>query len=200
MDYEGQQPRELKELERELRALVPRGPKVDLARIMFMAGQASMSPIPPPAPPAVPWGAWYWPISTAIASVVAVWLGVMLIWTQTHPTLVPAPQHAVAPHPPLENPQAAPRAEDSASPDAPLSAIAEYSPGVGVSESLVEDARYVRDRQTALSQGIDALPQPAQSGARSTSPETYGALTRDVIREQQRRTIRGDTTSLWDLW
>ena len=75
----------------------------------------------------------------------------------------------------------------------------ENSPSTGVNESLAENATYVRDRQTALAQGVDALPQPVARGQRYVPSATYGTMTRGAIREQSSRTIRGGA-SIWNLW
>src|SRR5687767_7511556 len=83
-------PEDHRELERELRALVPRAPNVELAKLMYLAGQASLSPVPPMAPiGAAPlWRAqWWWPASTAAAGTVAAWLAVLLVLSHHKPSL-----------------------------------------------------------------------------------------------------------------
>jgi hypothetical protein len=199
MASEGQQPDEMKELERELRALVPRGPKVDLARIMYRAGQASMSPIPAVAPVAAKvWGGWFWPTSAGVMTLLALWLGVMLIVSQVRPAIDTRDTHN---HTAVVQP-ALPK---TPAPNSPM--LLENVPGSVVESTSPGDARYLRDRQVVISQGADALPhnQAAHSQAGSPpgsappgTPGSYGSLSRGLLREHRRTTQRA---TMWsELW
>lgn len=180
MDREGQSPGELnspemKELERELRALVPRAPNVELAKVMYLAGQASLSPVPPspPAPPAAGWNAqWLWPISTAIAATAAAWLGVLLfLANHRHALETPAPPRVIVqPHAPATLPPQ--QAEPS------VAAIEAPAPAVAA-----QDAHYLRARETALSAGVDALTDEARSQPSATDQTIDRAHKRRVERE-----------------
>ncbi|HTN75533.1 MAG TPA: hypothetical protein VL096_09810 [Pirellulaceae bacterium] len=195
MAHEEQQPDDLKPFEYELRELVPRGPKVDLARFMYRAGQASVSPVPPapPATLALP-GAWLWPTSTGIMTLIALSLGAVLLLTRSplldnsaprEPHLVVAPQ-----------PTTAPLVAESR----PHAGIAlENSPAADVTQTLSGEANYVRDREVALSQGIDALPRNQASSGTSGTPESYASLNQKLRREVQRQTKpAGFWTDLWN--
>ncbi len=171
MACEGQpHPDELKELERELRALVPRGPRVEMARMMYLAGQASMSPVPPVAPGVAPkMMGWFWPLSTGAMTLVALWLGALLVVLQTRPGLVNNAGHSDpphhAPHPPV---------------------VVDVAPPLRVTQPTVAAAppRAVApvdgEDQTALSETSSSSPKPG----------TYGTLTRRLMNEQRRSTQR----------
>lgn len=178
---------ELKELERELRALVPRGPNIELAKLMYQAGQASLSPVPPLAPivAAAPlWRKqWLWPASTAIAATAAAWLGVLLLLSQHRASLPQTePRTIVQPHAPLPAPSPV-QAESQAVVNSEAAA-----PTVPAT-----DAHYLRARETALSAGVDALSDKDGSHATATpAPMSRAAQASAVERELGiRRSIRG---------
>lgn len=174
MDHEAKQPGEINELERELRALVPRAPKIEVARLMYMAGQASMSPVPPPAP-VVAGSAWYWPLSTAISSVIAVWLSVMLIITNYNPSLSPIPR--------------------AGKPDTPKKKSPPVDPPQVVA---VEKPAASGDREITMPVKNEII-SPSLGTAVST-PGTYGSMTRSIIREEERRTGKKYTGAMWNWW
>lgn len=182
MAGEGQShPDELKELERELRALVPRGPRVEMARMMYLAGQASMSPVPPTAPGVAPKAfGWMWPLSTGAMKLVALWLGALLLVSHAPDVLVNTPrsntQHPHPLHPVLP-------------PNNPAPALAENGAPAVVPGTTTVDARYLRDRQTAIRDGVEALPPSGTVGS-SEVPGTYGSLTRKLMNEQRAATHR----------
>jgi hypothetical protein len=162
----------LKALERELRALVPKSPNIEVAKLMYLAGQASLSPLPPPVPfaPTPLWRSqWVWPISTAAAGTLAAWLAVLLAISYHHAALEPKPKIVVQPHPPMT----APVAKTDVQP-APVEVNA-------VATMKAEDARYLRDRETALRQGVEALPQTGSSGSARKEPTPYRAIYGGVL-------------------
>jgi hypothetical protein len=169
MASEGQHPDDVRALERELRALVPKSPNIDAARLMYLAGQASLSPMPPPIPfaPTPVWRAqWLWPISTAAAGVVAAWLAVLLAISYHHASLEPKTRVIVRPHPPV-----VPVPQTESKP-ATVEATA-------VATIKAEDAHYLRDRQTAIRQGVEALPSNSASGSRkdmTSYKSLYGGM------------------------
>lgn len=176
-----QHPDEMKELERELRALVPRGPKVDLARIMFRAGQASMAPVPPLAPPlpAKPWGTWFWPASAGVMSLVALWLGAIIVVSQFRPHDTPAAPDTPHPTHMVAVPAPVPASTENYPP------IVENPSPIVVEPATPSDARYLRDRQVVISQGVDALPRHQAGNAPSDTPGSYGSMNREMLRERR---------------
>lgn len=191
MAREEQQPDELKELERELRALVPRGPKVELARMMYLAGQASLSPVPPggvPLVPAKPTGGWGWPVATGLMSLVALWLGALIIVLQTRGPLVqhaePVPAPSAASPAPVNHPS-------------PMPPIVVQTQVVDPTRTQA-DASYLRDRRTAIDEGVEAMPSATTGTAPAVSPGSYGSLRNGILREQRRTTHRA---TMWsELW
>jgi hypothetical protein len=141
---------------------------------MYMAGQASMAPVPPPAP-VVAGSAWYWPLSTAISSVIAVWLSVMLIITNYNPSLTPMPRAGKPDIPKKKSPPV----------DAPQVVVVEKPAPSG-------------DREVTMPVK-DQFESPALSTSIS-SPGTYGSMTRNIIREEQRRTGKTHAAGMWTWW
>ncbi len=191
MASEGQPPDEMKsgemkELERELRALVPRGPRVELAKLMYLAGQASLSPVPPLVPLAAAplWRTqWLWPVSTAVAATAAAWLGVLLFLSNHREALTTTePREIVQPHAPLPAPRAVPEAPTS---------VVSVEPAPPTTTTV--DAHYLRARETALSAGVDALAETSDAPQHSsTAPTSRAAQTSAVERELGiRRSVRG---------
>lgn len=169
MASEGQHPDDLKSLERELRALVPKSPNIDMAKLMYEAGQASLSPVPAPLPfaPVPAWRSqWLWPVSTAAVSTLAAWLAVLLALSYHRASLEPKPRAIEPPHPPMV---ARPASE-------PIPAAPEPA---AVATFKAEDATYLRDRQTAIRQGVEALPSNAAGGSRKETTSyrsIYGGM------------------------
>jgi hypothetical protein len=177
MNSDDMNPDDLRHLERELRALVPRAPSTDLAKLMYRAGQASLSPLPPIAPLAVApvdRGQWLWPASTAVTGTLAAWLAVMLIIAYNRPSFPDAPTRSVVhPHPlppPVAVQEMAPAAPQIPAPRPTMTA---------------ENATYIRDRDTALQHGVDALSHPAApalagEGTSATRVVPSAALRREL--------------------
>jgi hypothetical protein len=139
---------------------------------MYLAGQASLSPMPPPIPfaPTPVWRAqWLWPISTAAAGVVAAWLAVLLAISYHHASLEPLKtREIVRPHHPPVMP--APQTESQPAPVEATTAVATIK---------AEDAHYLRNRQTAIRQGVEALPANSPSGSRkdmTSYKSLYGGM------------------------
>jgi hypothetical protein len=194
MDHEPKQPAQhpddLKQFERELRALVPRGPNIEVARLMYVAGQASMAPVPSPLPQ--PAGsAWYWPLSTAISSSIAIWLAALLIITEQNPSLMPTPQTAgndkkAMPTTPAENPPTGKT----------VVAIVEKSAGGG--DVLLSPAQVTAIEPSAMTfEPSAAAVMPDSLSAAIAGPGTYGSLTRSVLRDAQRDVQRPVQGGLW---
>lgn len=202
MASEGQQPGEMnaqesRALERELRALVPRNPRIDVAKVMYLAGQASLSPVPPLAPiaPTPTWNSqWLWPAATAVSSVLAAWLAVLLVLSHNKDSLpAPEPRTVAQPHhatPKTDPPPPLPAAEQAVASSA-------SAPPVNISAA---DAHYLNARKTAIQQGVEALPEPPPNSSQPVEVSSYRELkARSFKRELGgHRTITGSWTSWFD--
>jgi hypothetical protein len=175
MASEGQCPDEMRALERELRALVPRGPNIEMAKMMYRAGQASLSPVPSLLPLAAvaPWRSqWLWPVSTAATSIIAGWLAVMLVVSHNKESLpASTPKVVTRPDTPKPNAPAAPAAGAALAEIGPIETI---TPG---------DAHYFRYRQIAVDEGVEALPV-APAGESTQRADSYRAVGSDELRRE----------------
>jgi hypothetical protein len=200
MASEGQQPgemnaQEVRALERELRALVPRSPRIDVAKVMFLAGQASLSPVPPIAPtaPTPSWHSqWLWPAATAVSSVAAAWLAVLLVLSHNKESLPnPEPRTVAQPdHPaPTTNPL-------SPSPTS-QQAVAQSAPAPAVTVNAA-DAHYLNARKTAIQQGVEALPEPTTDRSSPVEVSSYREMKAHTFGREPRgkRTVTGS----WSNW
>lgn len=200
MASEGQQPGEMnaqesKALERELRALVPRGSRIDVAKVMYFAGQASLSPVPPLAPvaPTPAWHSqWLWPAATAVSSVLAAWLAVLLVLSHHKDSIPkPEPRTIAQPH------HTAPSTDPPPPQPVPEQAVAASAPTPSVTINAA-DAHYLNARKTAIQQGVEALPEPPADHSSPVEVSSYRELkARSFKRELGgNRTITGS----WSGW
>lgn len=180
MAGEGQDAREMNALERELRALAPCAATIDVARLMYEAGQASLSPVPPVAPAKGSRTHWMWPVSTALTGSLAAWLGITLLFMHNRAELTGVPITAPAPDAPtvaITSPQVTAQAVTRPKTRKPQ----EFELSAPIIERSPDDGRYLRARQVAIERGVDALPAPTTSAPREASGgaarSTYGLLT-----------------------
>jgi hypothetical protein len=131
---------EMTEFESALGSLRPAPSRADRDALMFRAGRVSAGN-----------RRGYWPLATAATGIAAVLLGAMLLARPAAPPAPPDVAHVV--HVPAE----APPAPTATGPT-------RREPG----NRLREDS-YLRLRQIALGQGVDALPEPEGGGARPDS-------------------------------
>lgn len=207
--------REMNDLERELRALVPRGPHVDVARLMYEAGQASLSPVPPTAPSvraAAARSHWLWPLSTALTASLAAWLGITLVILQNRTPLATPEAPSAAPAAPatIANHQVSPPGSISPAPrpevSPPMSgardqaqtwAATDRGPGI-----TSEGARYLRAREVAIDQGVEAIPSLAADNASAApaSPTAQSTAAQQAVHDElrSRTLIRGGAP--WKFW
>lgn len=147
--------------EQALQQLQPRPVNLDRERLMFLAGQASVSTTEPANQK------WLWPTATLALSTVAACLAIALTIQISRPPVeriivreVVAPQLAPAPVPPHnEQPPANPRADHrlAAAPD-----------------SAFPNGSAFQMRNMALRFGIDAIPAFASSSSAADPPLTPG--------------------------
>jgi hypothetical protein len=194
----------MNDLERELRALTPRGPHVDLARMMYLAGRASLAPVSRSASKAIlapPVRApWLWPLSTAITGTLAAWLAVMLVVVQYRSVGIERPTRAQAPHPPAMHlpsaPHVVPAAEAMTSQDA-FSPSDQSYPVVANS-----DAHFLRAREAALQQDISRTTTHSElprSAAMNSEANTFSALSRAYVGTSAPRP-KVTTSGVWRLF
>jgi hypothetical protein len=131
---------ELASLRDALARLRPAPDPIDLGRLLFRAGQAS-----------VPRRGWAWPCATAASALLAAALGAGLLLRPAPPTV----EHIVVVH---DQPPPAPTPEPAAREQPVLPAVARATPedtdrGQGAGD-------YFRLREQVLARGADALPAP----------------------------------------
>jgi hypothetical protein len=148
-----------------LAALRVKPPSMDRDRMMFLAGRASAQPLSPLARragegPGVRAARWLWPLATTASLLAAVVLGGLLVKSQTSQIV----DRVV--YVPVDRPIELPGEHD-----APLAA-ADESPG----PPLRSD--YLVLRRLVLTEGVDAMPQPADSG--QAPPEAKSITPRDA--------------------
>lgn len=203
MGSEGPSEREMNDLERELRALTPRGPHVDLARMMYLAGRASLAPVSRSASKAIlapPVRApWLWPLSTAITGTLAAWLAVMLVVVQSRSVPFERPAiRARAPHPPALHPQRG--AEDAATVEGLATQESEPSQSYPVVAS--SDAHFLRAREAALQQDTSHTTDHSElprGTAVNSEANTFSALSREYVGTSAPRP-KVTTSGLWRLF
>jgi hypothetical protein len=164
---------EQQELERALSTLRPPASSIDRDRFLFLAGRASAEQVRPE------FGRWMWPAATALSSLAAVVLLVLLV-TRTGPganraeTLearglqppVPAVANVAVKSAPETHVETHLRSDEAIAPPVPT---ADETARVVAAES-----NYPRLRSFVLAYGIDALPEPApiqKSESRSQADE-----------------------------
>ncbi len=131
---------ELAALQAALARLAPAPDGIDIGRLLFRAGQAS-----------VPRRNWAWPCATAASALLAVALGAALVFR-------PAPQPEVHIVKVKEYvPAAPPERHDTEPPPPPSGARGVASD----TEHLRGDSDYLQLRREVLARGVDALPPPA---------------------------------------
>ena len=136
---------ELAALQAALARLTPAPDGINIARLLFRAGQAS-----------VPRRSWGWPCATAAAALLAAGLGAVLLLRP-----VPPPAERLVTVSVQRPSQARSASEGTATPAAPpaASAPAATAPEDGGRGS--GEAEYLRLRREVLANGVDALPPPA---------------------------------------
>lgn len=182
-----------------LSALAPRESRIDRDRLMFLAGQQSA---------AVPRTGrrWLWPAATAVSTVAAVVLAVLLA-LRPEPAVVQIvrnvyvdrsapPAAETAPAKPLPDSPAiiaeapAPPRRSPVEPWRPLRESAADLPSFDADRP----AGYLALRQRVLAYGVDALsppaPSPALASALQSRPETYGQLREEYLPRPDAETIR----------
>jgi hypothetical protein len=168
-EFEEQGP--LDSVEEALAGFTPAPPQVDRDRLMFLAGQASCSPLAPQADTvsriertSQKTRRWLWPASTAALAATSLALAVALL---VRPT--PQPQIVYRDRPVLAEP-----ASDDSPPAAVDHRIAQQTiaPASRIVESPPIQSGYLKTRRVALRLGIDGLGTPA-SGVEAASPATY---------------------------
>lgn len=135
--------------EQKLRSFVPLAANVDRERIMFLAGQAAASrdvaqpSVKSPTP-------WYWPVSTAASLALSLGLFVLLVANRESPkdaaTITNNGRGPIA---------VAPPASPQTQPLEPLPSFSEIS--------------FLRVREIALNDGVDALRSTAWSASPATT-------------------------------
>lgn len=177
---------ELTQVERALAGLAPRPARLDSARLLFLAGQESATRRPRP------WGTWFWPAATAVATLAASIFGVV---AAVRPTTHVVERIVYVQHPQPESgsgrltsavPGEVPEREAASNP-------APSETPVPQSQSpRVPAPHYLQARNQAMSRGIDSLPafQDGQ-GSAQIQPVTY--------RELQHRILEGESTGLRKL-
>ncbi|HEY7423667.1 MAG TPA: hypothetical protein VH682_05425 [Gemmataceae bacterium] len=136
---------ELAALQAALARLTPTPDGINLARLLFRAGQLS-----------APRRSWVWPCATATSIMLAATLGSMLLFRP-----IPQPAERVVQvfiQPPTPPP---PRPEPPA-PSTGETLVPPSQPGVPAdTERPLDGSDYLRLRREVLANGLDALPPPA---------------------------------------
>jgi hypothetical protein len=192
-----------RELEYALATLRPSAGGIDRDRLMFLAGRAMVER---PGVGGMMLAKWMWPSATAISTVAATVLGLLL--AMSHRPLVvrepvyvhaPGPSHP-APLPPFQpQPGGGLPGEtfvegSSAMPGVTVSpdAAAEVATGVFVARAdmgridyvprtTLPPANYVQKRQIAISLGVEALGSGTAAGG-AEHPVAYRELLEDMVR------------------
>lgn len=160
---------ELTALETNMRSLRPRGDWLDRERLMYRAGQASVSAQPAPRPPSLR-ATLLRPAATAVSWLLALTFGLLLI------------QREMASTSGIETPIA----QQNASRDSGTTSFATTKPNratniaadhasapsiaSGRSKKLRDD--YLRLRQLVVNKGLDAMPPPTGASRTSAKPNS----------------------------
>jgi hypothetical protein len=164
---------ELTALERHLREMLPRAPRVDRDRLMYAAGQAA---------PRAPIGiastrrvarapGWMWPVATATMTAATVLLGTVLVW-QKQPNFI-----AEKDSQPPSVVKFASTSTDSETEDSARYAIRDRWPA-----GLSPESGYLGVRYIALTRGVNALPFEESSTAGNDSSRDNSRLKPATLR------------------
>jgi hypothetical protein len=168
-----------RELEQALATLRPSTGRIDRDRLMFLAGRAMVER---PSARGMLLGKWLWPGATAVSTVAATVLGLLLVVNQ-RPVVVQQPRYDYPPHhvPPhhVAPPFAGQRGLPGVAPDEGMSASASHEITAAyytsadrpastaridyVPRTSLPPSNYVQKRQVALALGVEALGSPPSS-------------------------------------
>ena len=166
-----QDPHDLKPVEQTLAAFVPRGPRVDRDRLMFLAG--SHSPAARRLDRSVEMRAkqaWLWPAATAAMTATSLALAVAL-FLRSEPRMQNVVRDS-APAAPTPHAEAVAAVTDSPKLSAPdREPVFTYHPVARQSD--VPANNYLRTREVALRMGVEALGSPRSAGDSSAGTMTY---------------------------
>ena len=193
------------EIEADLSAYAPRPPRIDRDRLMFEAGRAAQvsqavggAVLRPgliawfPLQPTLIPSNWVWPASTLAMTLLAAALGIALLLrgdgTERVPIVdrVAAAPEVAARHPITSGglPAAMQRSADAAA-----------ASGTALTLDALPKDHLLRVRQVALTEPIDATPEPVgREPARLAPPPTRGALMRTMLMS---RRAGSSAAALW---